>query len=133
MQAWLASNYIFILGIIAALASGYVGLNRRQKRQLDECRKACVFKDETILKLRRAYKQTLEFNFQDRTTIRKLALLVREYEGRLGMPQRDILLAIYDEAEAEMKARRLPARQDPIHRTYPTTGDDEAFTNEDLI
>jgi hypothetical protein len=132
MQAWLASNYIFILGIIAALASGWVGLNRRQKRQLSECLKRCARQSKTIIQLRREYKLTLEFNFQDRSTIRKLALLVREYEEKLKMPPRDILLALYDEADRELKARRRPTQQDPIHLTFPAEdNEDYPFHDED--
>jgi hypothetical protein len=110
MEAWLATHvFEVVLAVILALSSGWVGLTKRQRRQLKECRQQCR-KLTTEVKVARAdYQQSLEFNFMDRITIRELAKMVRDHRKELGRDEGDILLEVYDRAQSEMRARRLSA------------------------
>lgn len=117
MTSWLAANWGLIVATAAALAGGWVGLNRKRSRELRECRRKSEAQAKTIQRFRREYTQVLEFNFQDRYTIRKLANMVADLRARAGLPQVDILLAVYNEADREMRARQLSAQHDSITRT----------------
>lgn len=110
MSNWLAQHALeVIFAIIVALSGGWVGLNKRRERQLSECRARCRKQDQELKILRRDYHQSLEFNLQDRWTIRELAKMVRDLRHQLKLPEIDILLEVYTRAEAEMRARRLSA------------------------
>jgi hypothetical protein len=130
MAQWLASHLEVFALLIAALVGGEIGLNQRRGRRLKECKLVCAKQVKTIIRLRRDYKLSLEYNFQDRYTIRKLAVMVRDYETRLNIPPRDILLALYDDSDNETLARRMTAQQDSLHRTYPT-GVEDGFENSE--
>jgi hypothetical protein len=127
---WLAEHPEAILALFAAIAGGWVGLNRRQARQLKECRERCRRQVLRLKRLDRDYTEALEFNFQDRSTIRKLAVMVRDFRKRLGEPEIDLLLTLYEDADAEMKARRLSAQHESIHRTFPADEIDDLDLTE---
>jgi NAD(P)H-dependent flavin oxidoreductase YrpB (nitropropane dioxygenase family) len=124
MQAWLASHWELIFAICTAFAGGWIGVNRRRDRQLKECRENCRKLTARNKMLQRDYTQVLEFNFQDRYTIRQLGLMVGHLRKQLNLPEVDILLTLSVEAEQEMKARRLAA-QHGIHQSSATTEMDD--------
>jgi hypothetical protein len=119
MLQWLSTNWPVIFAVVVALAGGHVGLTRKQARQLKECRQRCEKQAARIRMYARDYTQVLEFNFQDRYTIRELGMMVQDYRKQLNLPETDILLTLYAKAEKEMKARRLASQHDSITRTYP--------------
>jgi uncharacterized membrane protein YccC len=128
MDSWLASHALeVIFGAVVALSAGWAGLQKRRDRQLKECRSKCRKLTVDLERARRDYYQSLEFNMQDRWTIRQLAFKVSDYRKQLNLPEGDILLELYRQAEAESRARRLPAG---IHITASRQEDEERFTDE---
>jgi hypothetical protein len=129
MTAWLAAHFDLVIIFFAALNGGWIGLNRRRDRKLEECRVLCKGQAKKIRMLQRDYTQVLEFNFQDRYTIRELAIMVSDFRKELNLPPEDILLVLGAKAEREMKARQLSAqRESGIHRTFQ--GGDDSLTPE---
>lgn len=117
MEAWLAKYALELLAVtIVALASGWVGLNKRQRRQLRESRAEARKLNRELGRVRREYGLALEFNLKDRWTIRELARMIRDLRKELGRPEGDILLEVYERSEAELNARRLSAS---LHTTSP--------------
>jgi hypothetical protein len=112
---WLSAHALeVLLATVVFLSSGGVGLTRRLRRLVKESRRELGQLRKENERLKRDYTLSLEFNLKDRWTIRELATMVRDYRGRLKLPEIDILLEVYTHAEAEMRARRLSAS---IHST----------------
>lgn len=131
MTSWLASHFELVILFFAALNGGAIGLNRRRDRKLKETQELCKAQAKKIKMLTRDYTQVLEFNFQDRYTIRELAMMVSGFRSQLNLPQIDILLMLYQKAELEMKARQLSAQHESgFHRTFQ--GADDSLTEDSL-
>lgn len=110
MEDWLATHALQAFSaLVVALSGGAVGANKRLWRNLKACQKRCRKLQSDLKRAQTDYLQSLEFNFQDRWTIRELAKMVRDYRKQLQLPEEDILLEIYTRAEAETRARRLSA------------------------
>ncbi|MFL6228041.1 MAG: hypothetical protein ACJ741_04620 [Pyrinomonadaceae bacterium] len=128
MESWLATHALEVLfTLIVATSGGVAGWNKRRDRQLKECRAKCKQLTADLKRARRDYGQSLEFNLQDRWTIRELAKMVSDYRRQLKLPDGDILLDLYRKAEAEIRVRRLPAG---IHVTSSHPSEEETFTDE---
>jgi hypothetical protein len=129
MESWLATHALEVLfGLIVATSGGVAGWNKRRDRQLKECRARCKQLTADLNKARRDYGQSLEFNLKDRWMIRQLGKMVREYRRKLGIEEGDLLLELYDQAEAEARTRQLAAGVG-IHITTSHTTE-ESLTDE---
>jgi hypothetical protein len=112
---WLSAHALeVLLATVVFLSSGGAGLTKRLRRQLQESRQESRKLRTELGRLRREHELSLEFNLKDRWTIRELAKMVRDARRRLGDPEGDILLEVYEMAEAELRARRLSAS---VHST----------------
>lgn len=110
MESWLATHaFELFLAFVLAASSGAAGLTKRFRRRFKECTADNLKLRRELERVRGEHVLVLEFNFKDRWTIRELALMVRDYRKRAGEPDGDILLELYEKAEAELRARRLSA------------------------
>ena len=110
MYSWLTNHALEIIAAaIVALSSGAIGFNKRLWRQVKEQRAENAKLRRELARVRKEHSLVLEFNFKDRWTIRELAKMVRECRLKMCEPEGDILLEVYDKAEAELNARRLSA------------------------
>jgi hypothetical protein len=128
MKAWLEKYIVELLLLgVGAVASGWVGLNKRRERQLKESRRRIRKLTAELDKALRDLNQSREFNFKDRWTILEMAKMIRDMRKKLGEPDGDIILELNDKAESEMRARRLAAG---IHTTTTSMADEGSYSDD---
>lgn len=127
MEAWLAKYALELLAVmVVSLVSGWVGLNKRQRRQLKECRRENRQLKTAKVRHDRDYILSLEFNLKDRLTIEELVQMVQDLRKRHGEPEGDILLEVLTLVRAKMRARLLSAS---VHTT--SSAELEVFSSDD--
>lgn len=109
---WLA----FATAIAGFFGTYLATRNKRAIEERDAYKKQLEKKEKTCSRLTRDYIQALEFNMQDRFTIRELAMMVRDYRKQLNLPHADFLLELYERAQADVDAQRTDLQRS-IHQT----------------
>lgn len=87
------------------------------KVRYDECLGREVEKEKNLKIVRTDYKESLEFNFKDRKTIRGLAAEVNRYREKLGLAPDMESLVLAEDMERVLDAKRIRATLDAIHET----------------